>query len=72
VVARRLPVGEAYFEKQDPRQIVCSGDMHESEAARFRVYDLRHTFATRAAEGGAELISLAKLLGHSDAKTTER
>jgi integrase len=46
--------------------------LHESKITRFRIYDLRHTAATRAAEAGTDVLSLAKLLGHSDLKTTER
>jgi integrase len=46
--------------------------LRESKVARFRIYDLRHTAATRAAEAGTDVLSLAKLLAHSDLKTTER
>lgn len=46
--------------------------LRDRKVARFRIYDLRHTAATRAAEAGVDVLSLAKLLGHSDLKTTER
>ncbi len=36
-----------------------------SKVASFRLYDLRHTWATRATESGIDLVTLAALLGHS-------
>ncbi|HYT24097.1 MAG TPA: tyrosine-type recombinase/integrase [Candidatus Polarisedimenticolia bacterium] len=38
----------------------------------FRLYDLRHTYGTRTAESGVEALTLMKLMGHSDLKTTLR
>jgi integrase len=39
---------------------------------RFRVYDLRHTYGTRQVEAGTDPLTLAKLMGHADLKTTQR
>ena len=36
-----------------------------SKVADFRPYDMRHTFATRAAQGAMDLVTLAATLGHS-------
>ena len=37
-----------------------------------RFHDLRHTAATRMVEGGVPLHAVAKILGHSTVRTTER
>jgi integrase len=39
---------------------------------RFRIYDLRHTYGTRAIEGGTDPLTLMKLMGHEELSTTER
>ena len=38
----------------------------------FRLYDLRHTYGTRAIEAGVDVFSVAKLMGHADLSTTQR
>ena len=38
----------------------------------FRLYDLRHTFATRAGASGADLPTLSALLGHASIQMTMR
>ena len=38
----------------------------------FQIYDLRHTFGTRAIESGADPLTLMRIMGHQDLKTTMR
>jgi integrase len=40
--------------------------------AHFRLYDLRHTFATRASASGVDLPTLASMLGHTKIQMTMR
>lgn len=42
----------------------------KSSGIKFTVHKLRHTFATLMLEGGCDIFSLSKMLGHSDIKTT--
>lgn len=44
----------------------------KSELHGVRIHDLRHTFASLLISGGASLPIVGKLLGHTQAKTTQR
>jgi integrase len=44
----------------------------ETGIGNARLYDLRHSFASVGAGGGLSLAIIGKLLGHSQARTTER
>lgn len=44
----------------------------KTSGVRCRLYDLRHTFASRMAAAGAPLATLAKILGHADLSTVMR
>lgn len=44
--------------------------MRKAFGLRFTVHKLRHTFATLMLEGGCDIYSLSRMMGHSDIKTT--
>jgi site-specific recombinase XerD len=44
--------------------------MRASTQLDFTVHKLRHTFATLMIEGGCDIYSLSRMMGHSDIKTT--
>ena len=44
--------------------------MRDASRLKFTIHKLRHTFATLMLEGGVDIYSLSKMMGHSDIKTT--
>lgn len=44
--------------------------MKDASGINFSLHKLRHTFATLMIEGGCDIYSLSRMMGHSDIKTT--
>jgi len=63
---------------QPDRPIKSVRKAHDAAVSRagieehFRLYDLRHTYATRAAQAGVDVLTLAALLGHTTIQMTSR
>ena len=45
-------------------------EVRKATGLKFSVHKLRHTFATLMLEGGCDIYSLSRMMGHSDIKTT--
>ena len=45
-------------------------NIRSASKIRFTIHQLRHTFATLMLEGGCDIYSLSKMMGHSDINTT--
>ena len=51
---------------------VCSAASKAGSPFTFVLYDFRHTFATRLAQAGVDLATLAAILGHSSIRIVQR
>ena len=60
--------GNTGFTQEGLKKLV--EQMRESFKIPFTIHKLRHTFATLMLEGGCDIYSLSKMMGHSDIKTT--
>ena len=59
---------DAGFTDEGLRRVVSI--LRESSGLSFTVHQLRHTFATLMLEGGCDIYSLSRMMGHEDIKTT--
>lgn len=65
-------LGRAYRNFASQAAIVIARVVEaDPSVRRFRVHDLRHGFAIRALQGGMNIYSLSRHLGHTSVKTTE-
>lgn len=76
VLKTRMRKGYLFPHKEDPsKPMVCLRShkrLVQKLKLNFRLYDLRHTFGSRAAMAGVDLPTLKELMGHSSITVTMR
>lgn len=76
VIARRLNPGYLFQHRLDASKPMVYSHGHTQVCKRlgftFRLYDFRHTFGSRMAMAGVDLMTLRELMGHSSITTTQR
>jgi integrase len=76
VLERRIWDGYLFPHRSDPSRPMTACRNHDAVVRKlkldFRLYDLRHTFGSRAAMAGVDLPTLKELMGHSHISLTMR
>lgn len=76
VISRRLKPGYLFPHRVDASKPMVYSHGHMQVCKRlgfiFRLYDFRHTFGSRMAMAGVDLMTLRELMGHSSITTTQR
>lgn len=80
ILAHRLTGdSEWVFAGRDPKEHLSYFSLHERHeralalcGGAFVLYDLRHTFASRAIQSGMNIMELARIMGHTSIQITQR
>ena len=80
ILGRRIAAGESQWvfpsSRKPGHHIVKLNGSHDTvcieAGVSFVIYDLRHTWATRMAQAGCDIVTLAALLGHSGLRLVAR
>ncbi len=60
------------YKRHDSLKQSFAGACRRAKIKGLRFHDLRHTAATRMIESGASIVTVSRILGHADLKTTMR
>jgi integrase len=71
-LGRRPTIKECRAEAERQGVVLPPGLLEGADQLAARLYDLRHTFASVGAGGGLSLPIIGRLLGHTQARTTQR